>query len=71
MRYIIGSAVTLSYKPYEAVAGTAFATRAYNATTVTVKMDGVDITSKALTYNDGYIYISISSITGDVEITAN
>lgn len=70
MSYIIGSGVTLSYRPSEAVAGTAFATRANNATTVTVKMGGVDITSTVLTYNDGYIYISISSITGDVEITA-
>ena len=71
MSYIIGSGVTLSYRPNEAVSGTAFATRAYNATTVTVKMEGVDITSETIIYNDGYIYISISSITGDVEITAN
>lgn len=71
MRYIIGSAVTLSYKPYEAVAGTAFATRANNATTVTVKMGGVDITSGSLTYYDGYILISIPRITGEVEITAD
>lgn len=71
MRYIIGPGVTISYTPYEAVAGTAFATRAYNATTVTVKMGGVDITSSVLTYNNGYIYISISSITGEVVITAD
>ena len=72
MTYNLGSNVTLSYFPREAVAGTAFATKVYNATDVTVIMGGVNITYDCLTYNysDGYIYISISAITGDVVITA-
>lgn len=70
MSYNLGSNITLSYFPREAVSGTAFATKVYNATTVTVIMNGVNITNECLTYNSGHIFINISSITGNVEITA-